>query len=99
MFSGDGNIFSVGIDGSNYDDLYNFSGGTTDGSVPLGDLTPSGGTLFGMTSNGGAHSDGIIFALSVPGLVPEPGTLALVGCGAAVLLSYRWRRMRRRKRR
>lgn len=47
-----GNIFSFGIDGSNYQDLYDFTGGT-DGAYPHGDLTLSGGTLFGMTSEGG----------------------------------------------
>ena len=43
-----GNIFSVGIDGSGYQDLYDFTGGT-DGANPDGDLLASGGTLFGMT--------------------------------------------------
>ena len=94
-----GEIFSVGIDGSGYQDLYDFTDGA-DGSRPYGDLTLSGGTLFGMTSNGGSlnmnsFGNGTVFALTLP--TPEPGTLALVGCGAAALVSYRWRRRRRKR--
>ena len=68
---GDGNIFSVGINGSGYQDLYDFTGGA-DGADPEGDLLASGGTLFGLTSAGGVNGDGTVFAL----VVPEPGTLA-----------------------
>ena len=59
-----GNIFSVGIDGSDYRNLYSFTGGS-DGGKPTGDLTLSGGTLFGMTSVGGANNDGTLFALNL----------------------------------
>ena len=87
---GEGNIFSVGIDGSDYQDLYDFTGGD-DGGAPLGNLTLSDGTLFGMTSGGGTYGDGTVFGL----VVPEPGTPALAGTTAAVaLVSYRWRRRR-----
>ncbi len=94
---GDGEIFSVGISGSAYQDLYDFTGGT-DGSLPNGDLTLSGGTLFGMTAWGGnlslndGHGDGTVFALTLPTPTPEPGTLALACCGAAAVAAYRWRR-------
>jgi uncharacterized repeat protein (TIGR03803 family) len=94
---GYGNIFSVGIDGSDYQDLYSFTGGT-DGGYPEGELTLLGGTLFGMTSGlspGGFNiDDGTVFALTLP--TPEPGTLALAGSTAAVLVAYGWRRRRRR---
>jgi autotransporter-associated beta strand protein/uncharacterized repeat protein (TIGR03803 family) len=86
---GAGNIFSVGIDGSGFDDLHNFTGGV-DGATP-GDLTLSGGTLFGMTLSGG-RGVGVIFALTLP--TPEPGTLALVG--AMLLGGFMWRRRWRR---
>ena len=56
--------------------------------APLGDLTLSGGSLFGMTSHGGAFGYGTVFAL----VVPEPGTLALVGTAAVASIAYRWRR-------
>jgi uncharacterized repeat protein (TIGR03803 family) len=95
--SGYGNIFSVGIDGSDYQNLYSFSGGT-DGAYPLGGLNLTGGTLFGTTTYGGAASavgyggDGTVFALVLP--TPEPGTLALAGAAAVGSAAYRWRRMR-----
>jgi uncharacterized repeat protein (TIGR03803 family) len=101
---GDGNLFSLGADGSGYQDLHDFTGGA-DGASPFGGLTLSGGTLFGMTylsgdlsvTNGRQIGGGTIFAYTLP--TPEPGTMTLVGCGAAALVSYRWRRMRRRQRR
>ncbi len=92
---GDGNVFSVGIDGSGYDDLYDFTGGG-DGRDPQGNLTLSGGTLFGMTDLGGnlavngGLGGGTVFALTVP----EPSTLALIASGAAAVGAYRWRRRR-----
>jgi len=92
-----GNLFSVGIDGSGYQDLYDFTGGA-DGGWPIGDLTLSGGTLFGTTSNGnGSTRFGTIFAFTLPTPTPEPGTLALVGGGAAGLLACAWRRRRKRR--
>ncbi len=91
-----GNIFSVGVDGSNYRDLHSFTDGT-DGGGPQGDLTLSGGTLFGMTNSGGANGDGTVFALVLPSPTPEPGTLALVATAAVASVSYRWRRKRSRR--
>ncbi len=89
---GNGNIFSVELDGSGYQDLYDFTGGP-DGGDPNGDLLASGGTLFGMTYQGGSNGDGTVFAFTLP--TPEPSTLALVGSGAAALVAYGWRRRRR----
>ena len=96
---GHGNIFSVGINGTGYQDLYDFGGGA-DGARPFGDLTLSGGTLFGMTALGGnlplngGFGDGTVFAL----VVPEPCALALAGAAAAVLVANRWRKRRSRRR-
>ncbi len=92
-----GNIFSIGSDGSDYQNLYSFTPSGTGGSFPTGDLTPSGGTLFGMTAYGGASSDGTLFALTLPTPTPEPGTLALSSAVAVALVSYRWRRRRLRR--
>jgi uncharacterized repeat protein (TIGR03803 family) len=92
--AGFGEIFSIGIDGSDYQDLYSFTGGA-DGGNPHGDLTLSGGTLFGMTSAYGANGYGTVFALTLP--TPEPGTLVLAGAGAAALVSYHLARRRRRR--
>jgi uncharacterized repeat protein (TIGR03803 family) len=96
--SGDtGNIFSVGIDGSKYHDLYDFTGGAA-GAHPEGDLTLSGGTLFGMTAFGGANEHGTLFALTLPTApIPEPGTLAIVGAVAVAFVPYRWLRPRSRR--
>lgn len=57
-----GVIFSVGIDGSGYQDLYSFFTGSSGGAYPDGDVTLSGGTLFGMTNGYGTYGDGTIFA-------------------------------------
>ena len=66
---GYGNIFSVGIDGSGYQNLYNFTGGS-DGAYPQGSLTLSGGTLFGTTTVGGIgtgyNGEGTVFAFGLP---------------------------------
>ena len=87
---GHGNIFSAGIDGSDYLNLYSFTGGT-DQENTWGDLTLSGGTLFGMTAGLGVFGyNGTVFALDVP----EPGTISLVAASAIGLLGYGWRRRR-----
>jgi uncharacterized repeat protein (TIGR03803 family) len=94
--SGGGNIFSVGVDGSDFQDLYNFTGGST-GVCPYGDLTLSDGTLFGMTTQGVKNDYGTVFALALPETpTPEPGALALVGAALATVAAYRWRRIRPR---
>jgi autotransporter-associated beta strand protein/uncharacterized repeat protein (TIGR03803 family) len=61
---GNGNIFSVGINGLGYQNLYGFTGGTG-GSGPVGDLTISAGTLFGMAPFGGTGG-GTLFAFALP---------------------------------
>ena len=62
--NGYGNIFTVGLNGSGYQNLYSFTGGT-DGGLPGNcGLTLSGGTLFGMTTEGTTEV-GTIFALDL----------------------------------
>ena len=69
--SGLGSIYSVGTNGNGYTLLHSFTGGTTDGSRPLGgSLTLSGSTLFGMTAHGGpgtSGSDGVAFGIKLDG--------------------------------
>jgi uncharacterized repeat protein (TIGR03803 family) len=48
-----GTVFSLKTDGSGFGFVHAFMGGTADGSGPLGTLTQSGVTLFGMTPQGG----------------------------------------------
>ena len=66
---GDGNIFSVGINGNNYQNLVSFTGtgGSASGLNPLGSLTLSNTTLYGMTADGGADSAGNIFGVGTDG--------------------------------
>jgi uncharacterized repeat protein (TIGR03803 family) len=54
-YGGYGTIFKINTDGTGYQVLYNFAGYPTDGTGPLGSLTLSGTTLYGMTSEGGAN--------------------------------------------
>ncbi len=67
--SGNGNIFSVQTNGTNYRDLVNFTGssGSYVGSEPSGSLILSGNTFYGMTSVGGISGDGNIFSVQTNG--------------------------------
>jgi uncharacterized repeat protein (TIGR03803 family) len=92
--SGDGNIFSVGINGSGFENLLSFTGtgGAHPGEYPKGDLMLSDGILYGTTSYGGAYGDGTAFSLTLPQQSPEPSTLALLAASALGLAGYRSRR-------
>ena len=64
--NGDGLVFAVKAKGgSNAESaLYSFQGGN-DGANPMGGvIVAKGGTLYGMTSNGGEYSAGTLFALT-----------------------------------
>ncbi len=65
--SNDGTIFQINTDGTGYKILHSFSGGASDGARPLGDLTQSGSTLYGMTVYGGTNSAGTIFQINTDG--------------------------------
>jgi uncharacterized repeat protein (TIGR03803 family) len=82
----DGTIFSINISGTGFQDLHSFNG--TDGINPMGDLTLSDSTLYGMTYYGGANGDGTIFSLTVP----EPSTFTLLDVGFVSVIAYAWRR-------
>ena len=65
---GAGVIFSVPTAGGPDTVLHIFTGGTSDGADPQGALVQAGdGTLYGMTSAGGAYGDGIIFSIKPDG--------------------------------
>jgi uncharacterized repeat protein (TIGR03803 family) len=84
----DGVVFAIDLDGSDYTNLYSFSG--SDGKFPDGDLTVLSNTLYGFTSAGGTYNDGIVFSLAA---IPEPGTVGMMiafGLGVAG-----WQRLRR----
>ncbi|HXP50499.1 MAG TPA: T9SS type A sorting domain-containing protein [Bacteroidia bacterium] len=63
--NGNGNIFSINTNGTNYKDLLDFNG--TNGNYPSGDLILLGNILYGMTPRGGVHSEGNIFSLDTNG--------------------------------
>ncbi len=65
--SGDGTLFSMNLDGSNYQVLHTFTGGATDGANASGGLTLVGSTLFGTTAHGGADNDGTVFSINTDG--------------------------------
>ncbi|HSY76594.1 MAG TPA: choice-of-anchor tandem repeat GloVer-containing protein [Bacteroidia bacterium] len=62
-----GVIFSIDTNGTGYKDMHNFN--DTTGAIPYGDLTLSGGKLYGMTNIGGADSgnNGFIFSIDTNG--------------------------------
>ncbi len=62
-----GVIFRVTLTGTGYTNLYSFAGGAGSGKHPKGDLLLDGGTLYGMTAQGGAADAGVVFRLAVSG--------------------------------
>jgi len=63
-----GVIFSIETNGSGFTLLHEFAGGGSDGRGPYGsDLTLSGSTLYGMTSQGGDANMGVVFSIGTDG--------------------------------
>jgi uncharacterized repeat protein (TIGR03803 family) len=60
-----GAIFSIHTDGSNYKDIYDFTG--PKGRNPQRDLLLAGNKLYGMALGGGANQDGVIFSVDTDG--------------------------------
>jgi uncharacterized repeat protein (TIGR03803 family) len=58
-----GCIFTIGINGSGFDKLFNFNG-SSGGSSPFGSMTLSGNLLYGMTEAGGTNNKGCIFCIN-----------------------------------
>jgi uncharacterized repeat protein (TIGR03803 family) len=66
-WNGKGTVFRINIDGSSFDNLHTFAGGSSDGDGPHGPLIQSGATLYGMTSVGGRNGCGTIFQVNTDG--------------------------------
>ena len=65
--TGNGTVFKIRIDGTGFEVLHHFVGGTNDGAVPFAGLILSGNTLYGTTFYGGNSGAGIVFAISTDG--------------------------------
>ena len=64
---GFGTIFTVGTDGTGFNVLYSFTGGS-DGAYPwVGPLALSGNSLYGTAELGGDNNNGTIFAVNTNG--------------------------------
>ena len=67
---GDGTVFSINTDGSGFQVLHSFTGGSSDGYQPQAGLTAVGSTLYGATAYSGAGSppsDGTLFSIDTDG--------------------------------
>ncbi len=64
--SGEGSVFSVATNGSDFATLYSFTGGA-DGAYPYCTLVLSGNTLYGTAYSGGASMDGTVFSVVTNG--------------------------------
>ncbi len=62
-----GTVFKVNTDGTDYQILHHFRGGSSDGTWSPGNLIESGEILYGMTFNGGSGNLGIIFSINIDG--------------------------------
>jgi uncharacterized repeat protein (TIGR03803 family) len=61
-----GVVFSIDTNSTNYTVLHDFAGGDSDGATSdHGYVVQSGHHLYGMTTNGGHHNDGVIFKLNI----------------------------------
>ena len=62
-----GSVYALSVDGSNFQTLYSFAGGVSNGYAPYGGVVISGFKLFGTTFGGGAKNAGTIFSLDTGG--------------------------------
>ena len=66
---GNGTLFTIGADGTDYRVLLGLDGGSAAPSLPHSPpaLAPDGHTLYGMTASGGTNGSGTLYALDVDG--------------------------------
>jgi len=70
--AGNGTVFAVNTDGSNFTNLYTFTafgdyGPNSDGALPQAGLILLGNTLYGTASYGGSAGNGTVFAINTDG--------------------------------
>ena len=87
--SGDGTVFKVNTDGTDYIVLKQFTG--SDGQGPLGTLVLSNSTLYGTTESGGSSGYGTVFKLNSDGtgyiVLKDFGLIDGAGPEGALVLS------------
>jgi uncharacterized repeat protein (TIGR03803 family) len=63
-----GVVFTIDTSGNNYTELHDFAGGDSDGATSdHGYVVQSGDHLYGMTTDGGHHDDGVLFRIKTDG--------------------------------
>ena len=70
-----GTVFVINTSGNNYQRLYSFGGKTNndDGAKPIDNVILVNGSLYGMTTEGGAHNQGTVFKVGpIPSRSPTP---------------------------
>jgi uncharacterized repeat protein (TIGR03803 family) len=65
--SGNGTVFKVNTDGTDFTNLYNFIGFPSDGSYPNSQLILLGNILYGTASSGGSGNSGTLFKVNTDG--------------------------------
>ena len=63
---GDGTLYSIGTDGSNYQILHAFGSVPNDGAFPLS-FEISGSTIYAVTAEGGSYSNGTLYSIGTDG--------------------------------
>ena len=66
-FVGNGTVFAINIDGTDFTNLHLFLGYPSDGANPSAGLILSGNTLYGTTVYGGNSDSGTVFILNTDG--------------------------------
>ena len=61
--NGYGTVFAINTNGTGFTNLHSFSG-SSDGEYPVAGLVLSGSLLYGTAENGGANSQGTVFAIN-----------------------------------
>lgn len=88
--NGNGTVFSLNTDGSNFRILHTFSALTTtnsDGAAPYGQLIISSSTLYGTTWRGGTNGSGTVFSISLGAAATTP-QLTLWRSGTDVVMTW-----------
>ena len=63
-----GTIYKINPAGTIEENLYTFTGGTTDGAYPQQVIQASDGSFYGITQMGGASNDGAVFKITQSGI-------------------------------